>query len=48
MIVQKTSEGVRKLALEGGSPVRTAPLPPWPYFAPDEIQAVSAVLAPPI
>ncbi|MDB5101685.1 MAG: Glutamine--scyllo-inositol transaminase [Cyanobacteria bacterium RYN_339] len=26
------------------SPVRTAPLPPWPTFAPDEIAAVTAVL----
>ena len=34
-----------RLALEGGAPVRSAPLPPWPYFAPDEIEAVRAVLA---
>ena len=34
-----------RLALEGGAPLRTAPLPPWPYFAPDEIEAVRAVLA---
>jgi dTDP-4-amino-4,6-dideoxygalactose transaminase len=33
------------LALEGGAPIRSAPLPPWPYFAPDEIEAVRAVLA---
>jgi len=33
------------LALDGGAPIRTAPLPPWPYFAPDEIEAVRAVLA---
>ena len=33
------------LALAGGTPVRRTPLPPWPYFAPDEIDAVRAVLA---
>jgi dTDP-4-amino-4,6-dideoxygalactose transaminase len=33
------------LALEGGRPVRNVPLPPWPHFAPDEIDAVRAVLA---
>src|SRR5687768_13146739 len=33
------------LALDGGTPVRSSPLPPWPYFAPDEIEAVRAVLA---
>ncbi len=32
------------LAIEGGTPVRTAPLPPWPYFAPDEVEAAAAVL----
>ena len=32
------------LAADGGRPVRAAPLPPWPYFAPDEIEAVRAVL----
>ncbi|MEB3329566.1 MAG: DegT/DnrJ/EryC1/StrS aminotransferase family protein [Candidatus Sericytochromatia bacterium] len=32
------------LALEGGPPVRTAPLPPWPHFAPDEVEAAAAVL----
>ena len=34
----------QKLAIEGGKPVRTAPLPPWPYFAPDEVEAAAAVL----
>jgi dTDP-4-amino-4,6-dideoxygalactose transaminase len=34
-----------RLALEGGRPVRTRPLPPWPYFEADEIEAVRAVLA---
>ena len=33
-----------RLAIDGGTPVRTAPLPAWPHFAEDEISAVSAVL----
>ncbi|MGC2660298.1 MAG: DegT/DnrJ/EryC1/StrS family aminotransferase [Bryobacteraceae bacterium] len=45
MIVQDTTGGIGRLAIDGGSAVRTAPLPPWPYFAPDEIDAVAAVLA---
>ncbi|HEY9721593.1 MAG TPA: DegT/DnrJ/EryC1/StrS aminotransferase family protein [Oscillatoriaceae cyanobacterium] len=32
------------LAIDGGTPVRTAPLPPWPYFAEDEIEASTRVL----
>ncbi len=32
------------LALDGGSPVRTAALAPWPHFDTDEIDAVRAVL----
>lgn len=32
------------LALEGGAPVRNTPLPSWPYFAADEIEAVTRVL----
>src|SRR5688572_17201788 len=32
------------LALDGGPRVREAPLPPWPHFASDEIDAVRAVL----
>lgn len=32
------------IALEGGEPLRSTPLPPWPYFAPDEIEAVRSVL----
>jgi dTDP-4-amino-4,6-dideoxygalactose transaminase len=35
---------LKKLAMEGGSPVRTTPLPPWPFFAEDEIAAVTDVL----
>ena len=33
-----------KLAVLGGSPVRTAPLPAWPFFEEDEIAAVTRVL----
>jgi dTDP-4-amino-4,6-dideoxygalactose transaminase len=47
-LVMKTSPahaGANALALDGGKPVRSAPLPPWPYFADDEIEAVRAVLA---
>ncbi|MRR54719.1 MAG: DegT/DnrJ/EryC1/StrS aminotransferase family protein [Deltaproteobacteria bacterium] len=33
------------LAIDGGNQVRTEEFPPWPYFAPDEIAAVTAVLA---
>jgi dTDP-4-amino-4,6-dideoxygalactose transaminase len=32
------------LALHGGKPVRTTPLPPWPNYEEEEIQAVVAVL----
>lgn len=28
-----------KLAIDGGTPVRTAPFPPWPYFEEDSIEA---------
>lgn len=35
----------QRLAVDGGAPVRQAPMPPWPYFAPDEIEAATAVLA---
>jgi len=34
----------RSLALNGGEPVRRMPLAPWPYYSPDEIEAVAAVL----
>lgn len=34
-----------KLAVQGGRPVRRAPIPQWPYHSKDEIDAVSAVLA---
>ena len=32
------------LAIDGGTPVRTAPMPPWPSPGEDEIAAVEAVL----
>ena len=34
-----------RLAIDGGVPVRAAPFAPWPFYAPDEIAAVSQVLA---
>lgn len=33
-----------KLAIEGGKPIRTSPLPSWPFFEQDEIDAVTEVL----
>ena len=33
-----------RLAIEGGRAVRGAPLPPWPFFEADEIEAAAAVL----
>ena len=32
------------LAVDGGAPVRTVPFAPWPFFEPDEIDAVKRVL----
>jgi dTDP-4-amino-4,6-dideoxygalactose transaminase len=37
--------GAAALAADGGEPLRTTPLPPWPHFAADEIEAVRVVLA---
>ena len=37
--------GIQRLAVDGGVPVLKKALPPWPYFAADEIEAVRAVLA---
>lgn len=31
--------------MEGGAPLRSMPFPPWPHYAPDEMEAVAAVLA---
>ena len=42
-----TAPGIRKaeeLALLGGSPVRTQPFAPWPYFEGDEVEAATTVL----
>jgi dTDP-4-amino-4,6-dideoxygalactose transaminase len=33
------------LAIDGGHPVRREAFAPWPYYAPDEIEAVTRVLA---
>ncbi|AEG15303.1 Glutamine--scyllo-inositol transaminase [Desulfofundulus kuznetsovii DSM 6115] len=33
-----------KLAIEGGKPIRTSPLPPWPFFEQDEIDAATSIL----
>ncbi len=34
-----------ELAVQGGKPVRAAPLPPWPHYAREEIDAARDVLA---
>ena len=41
---EQAPDQVQRLALEGGTPVREAPLAPWPVFAEDEIAAAAAVL----
>ena len=41
---EQALDPVRRLALEGGAPVRKEPFAPWPVFAADEIEAVAAVL----
>ena len=33
-----------RLAIDGGMPVRTTPMPRWPAFSQDEIDAAAAVL----
>jgi len=33
-----------RLAIDGGTPVRSTPLAPWPSFAEDEVEAAAAVL----
>lgn len=35
---------VETLAINGGTPVRTTPFAPWPFFDKDEIESVTAVL----
>ncbi|MFZ2491243.1 MAG: DegT/DnrJ/EryC1/StrS aminotransferase family protein [Thermoanaerobaculia bacterium] len=42
---KQTDVGGAELAIFGGPRLREEPLPPWPYFGPDEIEAASAVLA---
>src|SRR5688572_9216877 len=44
-LVAQAAKAAPALAIDGGRPLRTAPLPAWPHFARDEIQAVEAVLA---
>jgi dTDP-4-amino-4,6-dideoxygalactose transaminase len=44
IVTVRAPDTVAALALEGGAPVRSTPLPPWPHFAADEIEAVRAVL----
>jgi dTDP-4-amino-4,6-dideoxygalactose transaminase len=39
------AKAVDLLAVRGGVPVRTAPVPPWPSYDQSEIDAVAAVLA---
>ncbi len=33
-----------KLAIDGGTPVRSAPFPPWPEFRPEDIESAASVL----
>ena len=40
-VLSTSGEG---LAVEGGATVRVTPFAPWPFFAPDEIDAVAHVL----
>lgn len=39
-----TADQKQKLAVAGGTPVRTEPLPPWPYMDEQDIQAATRVL----
>lgn len=32
------------LAIDGGNPIRSTPIPPWPFFEKDEIEAASSIL----
>lgn len=34
----------QKLAMDGGTPVRSVPFAPWPFFEPDEIAAAASTL----
>ena len=42
---QTPSTSAKRLAIEGGQPVRTTPFPPWPSYSRDERDAVTEVLA---
>lgn len=42
--VDGTLDRTERLALDGGTPVRRQPFAPWPVFAADDIEAVTAVL----
>lgn len=37
-------EIISNLAIDGNEPIRRQPFAPWPYYAPDEIEAVTRVL----
>jgi len=39
-----TTDTAKKLAVDGGTPVRTRAFAPWPFYAPDEVDAVRRVL----
>ena len=39
-----TTAGASLLAIDGGDPLRRKAWPPWPFYGPDEIEAVSSVL----
>ena len=44
MEVQKLHlDPAQKLAIDGGAPVRTAPIPVWPFFNEDTVAAVAEV-----
>ena len=43
-VVTRRREVSAKLAIDGGTPVRTAPFAPWPHFEPDEVEAAAEVL----
>lgn len=45
MKTETIPRAARRLAIEGGEPVRRTPFPFWPKFESDEIDAVRAVLA---
>ncbi len=44
MMIHVETPATQPLAIEGGVPVRTNPLPPWPAFGQEEIDAATAVL----